>query len=196
MSYLGYDIFMGRPWAQAYSAPSNNYIIRGGEILPRRKYTNELQAEILNGWSFHCFNRADMDAYRDFFDLKQGKLTPFWLPSWKNDYQLTIPIVTEGPVSVSGIDENWANELGTINRHIYIPSTAGAFKITSLVSWNATNKIAVLGLNETPGEIAIGTEICNLYLVRFNNDSQTWKQGSSTHWEVSFDFIELPRETP
>lgn len=200
MTYLGYDVFERVPLhSKQDNSMGNDYLLVGEERKKQEKivYTPS-QREFK--WSYFAASLSDARELREFFRQKVGRLTPFWLPSFKNDIVLTSS--ASGGVSVlTAKNSQRKYSLLNIKRHICVRSLGYAAQIVGAAIVEGDYEFG----NETiaiskplPQPIAAGKAqmpIEYLFFVRLNSDEFRLEKYGKASYAVTFSFQELQRET-
>ncbi|WP_041963460.1 hypothetical protein [Sulfurospirillum cavolei] len=195
MTYKGHEIFPYIPLVDDQNnIISNPYVLVGKEAKKQTKTilqpTNRQFA-----WTFSAKTLAEAKAMRAWFRSKYGRLTPFWLRSYKNDVTLTQQSATGSMLLYAKKTQRNFGLYGQ-KRHLLIPDLSFAAKITSVVFADATvNSDEVLTLDTALSNTVFTQRIEYLYLVRFNSDEFVLEK-DGVRFKTTFNFIELQGETP
>lgn len=190
-TYAGYEVFDVRPISPARQSFVLNYVLLGRDLQARKKYIFEEENDIFE-LEYLLSGLSDIALFRNFFRSKKGKLTPFWIKSWKNDYKL----IQEAPASSTSlvVETSYLEYTFPFKRHIYIPSLNHYAKITG-VQTNPDNQTLLIN-NPLPNTLPAGSIIMNIYLVRFDTDTLVFEHKDKNVTYVRLRFKELQEETP
>lgn len=199
MKYLGYDIFDLYPLIEGMDNDlKNSFVMVGDEA--KKQVKNALQpTETTFKWTYFCKSLKEARKLRDFFREKSGRLTPFWLPSFKNDVLFAEPAVA-GDTQMLWQNAQRKYTLKSTKRHIYIRKEQWAAKITGITmfgNYEFGNETIILS-QALPINVSIENppRVENLYLVRLSSDEFRLEKYGAKYFTVTFGFKELQGETP
>lgn len=198
--YLGLPVFEFEPREVIAPDQRNDFFVRGQVWQTQDKVTREIPERSIE-FVLLQKDQSERVALRAFFDGRQGRLLPFWIKSYITDYRTT-QLATAAEINIFTRTEFGVSEFLVVTRHIFIPET-GDFRRVAGASQNPLdNKETILTLDSgISADLPIGSEIQNLYFVRFENDSlriETNGIGVVPNVTTSavLRFRELQRETP
>ncbi|MFV0480533.1 MAG: hypothetical protein ACK5LP_00985 [Campylobacteraceae bacterium] len=189
MTYLGYEIFTKDPLIEAQSSSINNeYILIGKDYKKQSKYVYQpTQRGFV--WNFFLKDSADKANLRNFFISHFGRYRAFWLPSFKNDFEIIFQTTQNSFTCKKAFRaEGFFNQ----KRHIYIPDFSFASKIDVITTNDETETVTLL--NNLPN--IIGSNVMNLFLVRFDSDDFKIEAIGRKAFKVNLSFKEVQGETP
>jgi hypothetical protein len=199
MTYLGYEVFDRAQLIENMNNDiKNNFSWIGSEA--KKQVKNALsytEAEFKR--TYLCHSLAEARELRDFFRNKAGRLTPFWLPSFKNDV-LFAQNAAAGDTEVLFVNAQRKYALQSAKRHIYIRKQQWAAKITGITMFGVYEFGDETITLSQPLPVDVDTKsppcIENLYLVRLNSDEYRLEKYGAKFFTVTFGFKELQGETP
>jgi hypothetical protein len=153
-------------------------------------------------WS--AMSRTEAQAMRDFVDACQGRLVPFWCPSWRPDFTLAADYTNPGAsltvVHVAAERLTTGVALDDRRKHLVVIRTNGA--LVPLSFNTVTDNLdgtETLAIQTPPGEDILQAQphmLAWLQLMRLETDEPitTWYHGELA--EVELPVVTVPRETP
>lgn len=149
--------------------------------------------------SFKWFldGRAQVQQFRDFFDLRAGRLVPFWAPSWREDLTLVVAAAAGDSALVvkqCGYTDRMFPDAA--RRYLAIMTGSGN-RYRKVTSASQTTTTETLTLDSPIGiALPVGTPISFLTLARLSDDAHEIEWASVQFAEASLQHVELPKETP
>jgi len=140
-------------------------------------------------------DREDYYYIVDFFVNHQGKLQRFWLPVWKNAFELTADISSGD--SIITIRNVYFNLIERGYERIFIELKNGDFITRSIMTVVSDGDDENIFLNTAIGRDISTSDIKyfgRLMLVRFDADELPIDYRSDKVTEIELGFIELPHE--
>lgn len=198
MTYRGYTLFDRTPLAEAKNNISNPYIYVGSDFKKQEKAAFAATNSAFE-WTYLARGKADANMLRSFFETNKGRYGAFWLPSYKNDYTLTVAAASgSNQLVVKNAKRNFG--LYGLKRHLHIPSLGFAAKIISVTLSDGTlNSDEVITLDTAlPSTISTLSQpnIQSLFLVRLKSDEFTLTKRDKVYFQTTLGFVELQGETP
>jgi len=150
--------------------------------------------------------REAVDSFRTFLEARQGRLVPFWLPSW--DYDLRLVEDVEGPTNLLGIrrtefvDNYLISNVHRVRRYLYFYRSGyetARYITTAEVIDADTEQITV---DENLPDDPLGPDsyetICFLNYCRLGSDriEIKWINGDNAIAMMPVHIIEYELETP
>lgn len=176
--------------------PGSVFTTLGRPETKTTKVSNQYAEQAMSGTLFLPTQTA-RDSLLAFFDTVKGRLTAFWVRSFKRDYALASAAASGASALVL---ENDFQDLALygIYRHVWIEALDQCAKI-AYVSQNPDGTQNVSIDPVLTGDLPAGTEIESLYLMRFAQDvltiQSTPRNGVGT-CEAAVSLIEVQGETP
>jgi signal recognition particle receptor subunit beta len=195
MTYKGFELFPYVPFIDGQNNIISNAFVEVGKETKRQNKTILTPTNRSFQWTFSAKTLAEAKAFRAFFEGKKGRLTPFWLPSFKRD----ITLITQANMGTITLYAKKAlRNFGMYGqkRHIYIPTLGFAAKINAVTIIDATvQSDEILTIDTVLTNNVYMQVIEYLFLVRFNSDEFVLEK-DGTRFKTTFNFIELQGETP
>ena len=168
-TYNGLDLFLTKPLypiTEEYNQPFDLLTFLG------LKYASSLydKAKFAFKTDFTVVSRADIWAFLEFFDSKQGRYQTFYMPSWNDDI---IPTAAIGAADTTlTVEQIYLTDAEITGRHLYIRLPDGSYvcrEITDLLSPTSIQIDSSIGTAVSAANLS-KMLLSFLYKVRFNVD--------------------------
>lgn len=195
MNYKGFELFPYTPFIDGQNNIISNQFVEVGKETKKQTKTILTPTNRSSQWTFSAKTLAEAKALRAFFRSKKGRLTPFWLPSFKRDITL-IAQANSGAMALYAKKALRNFGMYGQKRHLYIPTLSFAAKINAVTLIDATTQSDEILTIDTALTSNVEIQMIQyLYLVRFNSDEFVLEK-DGTRFKTTFNFIELQGETP
>ena len=189
--YKGYDVMLTEPdraddIAIEIAGNFNNIDYATGKFI--RDYKGKPAKNMT--LKFVAVNATQSLEIEIFLLNKYGRLTPFWIPTWKEDAQVI------SNTSTSIMVKKWDLELTRQRRNIVILGNDGVFYLGQINNIDKNgNGTSTLHLNINLPEAGINF-VSLLLFVRLNSDTLEIKKITKEASIIQTNIIELPEEYP
>tara|TARA_Y100000310_G_scaffold37930_1_gene35561 strand:+ start:453 stop:998 length:546 start_codon:yes stop_codon:yes gene_type:complete len=174
----------------------SNYTLSGSEGFVRDK-NNFKEVDRIIQFKYLQTSQDGRYQVKRFHDDMKGRLTAFFIPSWRPDYKVTA--TSTNTLTAEGFETNdWGQNT---NRHIAIIKDIGnvsgnvEYRKASFSRVGDTTVITYDGANITGIDLE-KLIVMNLFYVRFMSDTLMFNQKQDTYSTCVISFKELQRETP
>ena len=146
-----------------------------------------------------CANRAEVQVLKTFLGTRQGRLVPFWIPTWRRDLRLALPIAS-GDAGLTVENHGYTRFLfgeTQARRHVALVSPMGATTLREILETRDEGSTEVLTLDAAAGS-AFATQalVCFLVFCRLDTDTPRISYLTDSVAECALPYVELPEETP
>jgi hypothetical protein len=197
--YLGYPVFGFPPdWNQTADIQTAHAYDRLQYLGKSYWLTNVTESLMTFSPTFMATSRSLRQQITDFFDLRQGRFTPFWFPSWQEDIRLTgAQASTDTVLNVADSVFNaiWS---GTASgRYVMIRWPDDTYVLRKVISTSLTTITLDAAIGKAiSADIAIWVLISGLYLSRFDQDEIAMNHVTIDLANIALALRTLPGETP
>jgi Phage conserved hypothetical protein BR0599 len=150
--------------------------------------------------SFYLSGLSIIGDFRRFVDRQRGRMIPFWVPTFANDF----PIVYDGiacgvtSITVQGSEFQTYYAAGAQAKFIALVTRSGKLECYGVTAVAASGSNTVLTLDRELDSALTASETicCPLLLCRFSDDSIDLTYESGDTISAIVGFTELPKEYP
>lgn len=145
-----------------------------------------------------CGSKAEVQALKIWFAARKGRLTPFWLPTGRQDLLLAQPT---GPsdlgLSVSACGYTRHAYPQRARRHLAISLPSGTTAYRQVTAAQEVGPMETLTLSASLGEaLNVGSWLSYLVLCRLASDDLDLQWITNEVAEAQLRFVEVPQEAP
>jgi hypothetical protein len=200
-TYLGEDVFSIQPnWISPPDTILTNDWRSIGSlgVESTSSLADETIISIYGYWT--CTSRPDWWAMREFFMSRAGRLDGFWVPSWRNDINVTAAIgASDTTITIEDIDYDTTWFLNSCTgRHLafFLPDGTTVYRTVETAPSSTTITISsAIGSAVTAGNLN-KLMVSFLYYVRFAQDELEASQSIPEIAEYNLTMTSIPSEAP
>jgi hypothetical protein len=169
---------------------------------PFTEYDKALIGRQLRTFNWYMGTRAAINDYKAFLAERQGRLVPFWVPTWHHDLVLAADIIVpSGSIDIQNIGYTrfLFDPLYTWRRYVaFIKIGSGIQYIRRINTAIENTDTETLTLDAAPtGPIVVDQWMLSfLTFCRLESDTVPMTWHTLTVAEAAFDMRELPQEMP
>lgn len=197
--YLDYDVFDHSP---SINSPTIR-IFKNFEVLENLGVSYSLdkeeEAQFILTHKYVKEGRTDIWEILKFFGSKKGMFSPFWLPSFRKDFEITDTFIsTDTVIEVSDTEYVTLWFPNDINgRYVYFKFIDGTLILKSISGATASSVTLDSAIGKTCTDLST-VKMGFLYFVRFNQDEIKidYSNGTNEVADIDLTFKTLSLEAP
>lgn len=193
---MSYPLFSAAPERELSLDVRSNHVLVGNAWQARSRKQTGATAALIR-YRYAQADQSERKTLSDFFDGRQGRTLPFWLPSHRKDFVLSAG-ASAGAAYIDVVNQNHEGALDGLKRWILIPEhVAGGdylYGISSVTDLGATERLTLDHV--LAADVPQTSRIQVAYFVRFEADVLAFSPVAGTRSECEIAFRELQEETP
>jgi hypothetical protein len=201
-TYLSYDVLDQRTNAREASNDSLPRLISVLDpgIGKAHRFARDRAPKAPHQYQWTCKTRAEIQALKTWFAARRGVVVPFWVPTWRRDMELALPVAaldTGITIENHGYTKLMYDPTNARKRIAFFVPATGALIYRQVTDWHLVGATEVLTLDAAVGiSLPLRALISFLTFCRLSSDDLKISYLSDSIAECSFSYVEIPEETP